>query len=63
MMTLRLLLEDGETVLTQFPGGPCDPSRRSLDVPAGVVTATPKDDLAALAARVGTVKLARGTTP
>jgi hypothetical protein len=63
MMTLRLLFEDGETVLTQFPGGPCDPARRSPDLPAGVVTAGPGDDLAALAARAGTVKLARGTYP
>ena len=60
-MTLRLLFEDGRTAIAQFPGGPCDPGLRSMTKPAKTeTTAKPGDDLNALAAKFGTIRLGAG---
>jgi hypothetical protein len=62
-MTLRLRCADGGTVLTPIAGGRCDVARRAPELPPGEVTAHPGDDLHALVAQVGTVRLSRGTYP
>jgi hypothetical protein len=62
-MTLRLLDQSGREEIIKFPGGPSDPGRRAPDLPPGSVTARPGDDLQDLAARFGTVTLAKGIHP
>jgi hypothetical protein len=62
-MTLRLVDPSGREEVIRFPGGPCDPGRRSPDLPTGSVAARPGDDLHSLVGRAGTVTLARGTYP
>jgi hypothetical protein len=59
-MTLRLKLDDGKTVLAQFPGGACDPARKAPGIGPGSATAKPGDDLHDLVNRHGTVRLSRG---
>jgi hypothetical protein len=60
-MTLRLVHPDGRMTVARFPGGACDPGRRSAAPAAMTVEARPGDDLQSLVARGGTVKLAEGT--
>jgi hypothetical protein len=60
-LTLRLVDQDGRMTVSRFPGGACDPGRRSpLPAPTRV-EARPGDDLNALARQHGTVVLAPGT--
>jgi hypothetical protein len=60
-MTLRLLFQDGESAVTQFHGGACDPARGQPGPAATSIVARPGDDLNALVGRYGTVTLAGGT--
>ena len=60
-MLLRLLLDDGATVFAEFPGGRCDPWLRGPKPEPTRVEAKPGDDLNALAASGGTVRLGPGT--
>lgn len=60
-MTLRLVFQDGETAVAQFPGGACDLRRTCPAVAGTSVTARPGDDLHDLVNRFGTVHLATGT--
>lgn len=59
-MTLRLVFADGKSAVVRFPGGPCDPCRRSPAPASAKTTAKPGDDLNDLANRFGTVRLAKG---
>ena len=60
-MTLRLIDQDGRMTVARFPGGACDPGRRSASPATTRVEARPGDDLNALARQHGTVALAPGT--
>jgi hypothetical protein len=60
-LTLRLLLDDGTTVATQFPGGAADPGLIAPLPAATSIVAHPGDDLNALANQYGTVHLTTGT--
>ncbi len=59
-MTLRLVFADGKSTVVRFPGGPCDPDRRSPKPAPTKTTAKPGDDLHDLANRFGTVRLVKG---
>lgn len=59
-MTLRLVYQDGESAVATFAGGPCDPTLRAPSADPTEAVAKPGDDLAALADRHGTVRLAKG---
>jgi len=61
ILTARLLLNDGTTVATRFPGGAADVALRSPAPAPTAVQARPGADLNALANRYGTVHLAAGT--
>jgi len=58
--TLRLIFQDGQNSLVQFPGGSCDLSLRSPHPESTRVEAKPGDDIQALVDRYGTVSLAKG---
>ena len=60
-MTLRLIEQDGRMTVARFPGGACDPGRRSASPATTRVEARPGDDLNSLARQHGTVSLAPGT--
>lgn len=60
-MTLRLVFQDGEMAFGTFAGGACDPFLRGPRPEAVETSARPGDDLNALAARGGTIRLAAGT--
>ena len=60
-LTLRLMDASGRQEVVRFPGGPVDFGRVAPPLPPGAVEARPGDDLQALAARAGTVRLAPGT--
>jgi hypothetical protein len=60
-LTLRLLLDDGTTVATQFAGGAADPGLVAPLPESTSIVAHPGDDLNALANQYGTVHLAPGT--
>ena len=63
-MMLRLLLEDGRTVVARFPGGKADPGLRASSSPATTsASAKPGDDLNHLASKFGTIRLATGRYP
>jgi hypothetical protein len=62
-MTLRLVDPSGREELIRFPGGPCDPGRRSPELPPGTASARPGDDLHGLVGRPGTITLAKGNYP
>jgi hypothetical protein len=62
-MSLRLIDTTGHEEILRFPGGKCDPDLRAPALPSGTVTARPGDDLNDLAARFGTVNLAKGIYP
>ncbi len=59
-LTLRLLYENGESAITTFPGGPCDPSKKAPRVKASETVVRPGDDLGAIVNGGGTVRLAKG---
>ena len=59
-LTLLLVFDDGQRAVVRFPGGPCDPGRRSPAVATTATTAKPGDDLNDLANRGGTLRLAKG---
>jgi hypothetical protein len=61
--TLRLVLQEDEMAIVQFPGGACNPDLKAPDVAPGTVVAKPGDDLNDLTNRFGTVKLTKGTYP
>ena len=62
-MTLRLVDPSGREEVLRFPGGPGDPDRRAPALPTGTVAAKPGDDLQALVARGGTIRIAKGVYP
>lgn len=62
-LTLRLVFADGTSAFGSFPGGECDPSLRAPALDPSEIVARPGDDLAALVARYGTVRLAKGNYP
>ena len=59
-LTLRLVLDDGTTLVTRFAGGASDPGLRSPDIAPTIFYAAPGADLNALANQYGTVHLASG---
>ena len=59
-MTLRLFAADGRSAIVSFPGGACDPSKRSATPNATRATAGPGDDLQSLVDRFGAVSLSGG---
>ena len=60
-MTLRLIAADGRSSIIRFPGGSCDPAKRSLTPEATHSAARPGDDLQSLVDRFGAVALGPGT--
>lgn len=62
-MTLRLVYQDGEMAVGRFSGGACDPFLRGPRPETTEAVARPGDDLGALAARAGTVRLGAGVYP
>ena len=59
-MVLRVLLDDGTTLVHRLVGETCDAYRRGPLPAAGRVDAKPGDDLEALAGKYGTLRLAAG---
>ncbi|MFO0953933.1 MAG: hypothetical protein U0835_22805 [Isosphaeraceae bacterium] len=59
-MTLRLVFQDGESLVASFPGGPADPARLAPALPPGQAVARPGDDLVGLVQRFGEVRLSPG---
>jgi hypothetical protein len=63
-LALRVHYDDGSAALVDVPGGPADVAQRGGPPPAATVTpARPGSDLHALAARGGTIRLAKGVYP
>jgi hypothetical protein len=62
-MTIRLVFQDGEMAVATVQGGSCDPNKRAPAVDPSATTAKPGDDLSALVARNGTVRLTKGVYP
>jgi hypothetical protein len=60
-MTLRLIAADGRSRVVTFPGGSCDPGKRSAVPDAREATARPGDDLQNLVDQFGSVSLSPGT--
>jgi hypothetical protein len=60
-MTLRLIAGDGRSSMVTFPGGSCDPGKRSAFPDARQATAKPGDDLQNLVDQFGSVSLSPGT--
>jgi hypothetical protein len=60
-MTLRLIAADGRSSVIRFPGGSCDPAKRSLSPEATRSAARPGDDLQNLVDRFAAVALEPGT--
>jgi hypothetical protein len=60
-LTLRLRFADGQTALAPVAGGACEIALRAPELPAGERTAHPGDDLHALVAEAGTIRLSKGT--
>lgn len=61
IMTLRLILDDGSSVVGDFAGGAADPSLRFPPPDSTTYYATPGDSLHSLVNQYGTVHLAAGT--
>ncbi|HWE40636.1 MAG TPA: hypothetical protein VG406_29085 [Isosphaeraceae bacterium] len=61
--TLRLVFDDDTSALVRLAGGPCDPERMAPALAPETHQARPGDDLAAIVARGGTVRLAAGKYP
>ncbi len=61
LMTLRLVSADGRSSIIHFPGGSCDPAKRSLMPEATSATGKPGDDIQSLVDRFGSVALEPGT--
>ena len=62
-MTLRLIAADGRSSIVTFPGGSCDPGKRSAVPARDASTARPGDDLQSLVDRFGSVTLSPGNVP
>ena len=60
-MTLRLVAADGRSSIVTFPGGSCDPGKRSAMPDPTQSSAKPGDDLQRLVDQFGSVTLAPGT--
>jgi hypothetical protein len=60
-MTLRLIAADGRSSIVTFPGGSCDPGKRSAMPDPAQASAKPGDDLQSLVDRFGSVTLSPGT--
>ncbi|MDR3623053.1 MAG: hypothetical protein P4L85_27115 [Paludisphaera borealis] len=60
-LVLRLVSKAGQTLIAQFPGGACDPTRRAPTPAATRTEAKPGDDLQAAVDHGGVVSLAPGT--
>lgn len=60
-LTIRFLFDDGKSALVRVAGGSCDPERLAPPLGPESHQARPGDDLAALVARGGTIRLAAGT--
>jgi hypothetical protein len=61
VMTLRLILDDGSSVVATFTGGAADPGLRFPDIASTTYNAKPGDELHSIANNYGTVRLAAGT--
>jgi hypothetical protein len=61
ILTLRLVLDDGTSLVDTFPGGTANLALRAPAPAATSIVAAPGDDLGALANQYGTVHLTAGT--